>query len=181
MCPIHKKDNVSNHHPVSLTFILCKIFERILKEDLLYYRNETLAISLHQHVFLPSRSSFSNSIVFEEIVTRMTRWILPRHRFRLAKMKSFGLGDIFAQRIEAYFTGLVSRVLVGGGPSVTIPMRGGVPQSSVISALLFLIFVSDLPDALEAMTLQSCSMPLPHNCARNSPEIVFFLRWAWHL
>ncbi len=75
------------------------------------------------------------------------------HRFLLAKMKSFGLGDIVVWWIEAYLSGRVSRVHVGGELSETIPMRSGAAQDSMIDPILFLLFVNDLGDALEALTL----------------------------
>ncbi len=78
---------------------------------------------------------------------------MVNYRFLLAKMKSFGLGDVVVRWIEAYLSGLVSRVHVGGEHSRSIPMHSGVPQGSVIGPLLFLLFVNDLPDALETMTL----------------------------
>ncbi len=68
-------------------------------------------------------------------------------------MKSFGLGDVVMWWIEAYLSGRVSRVQVSGEHSGAIPMRSGVLQGSLIGPLLFLIFVNDLPDALEALAL----------------------------
>ncbi len=50
------------------------------------------------------------------------------HRFLLAKMKSFGLGDVVVRWIETYLSGRVSRVHVGGEHSGAIPMHRGVPQ-----------------------------------------------------
>ncbi len=71
----------------------------------------------------------------------------------MAKMKSFGLGDVVVRWIEAYLSGWVSRVPVGREHSGAIPMHSGVPQDSVIGPLLFLLFVNDLPDVLETLTL----------------------------
>ncbi len=75
------------------------------------------------------------------------------HRFLSAKMESFGLGDVVVRWIEAYLSGQVSRVHVGGEHSGVIPIHSGVPQGSVIGPLLFLLFLIDLPDVLETMTL----------------------------
>ncbi len=75
------------------------------------------------------------------------------HRFLLAKMKSFGLGEVVIRWIEACLSGRVLRVQVGGEHSGAISMHSGVPQFSVICPLLFLLFVNDLPDVLESLTL----------------------------
>ncbi len=67
----------------------------------------------------------------------------------LAKMQSFGVVDVVVWWIEAYFSGRVSRVHVGGEISGSVLMRSGVAQGSAIGSFLFLLFVKDHPDALE--------------------------------
>ncbi len=69
------------------------------------------------------------------------------------KVKYFGLGGGVVRWIEAYLTGRVSRVHVGDELNGTIPMHIVFPQGSVIGPLLFLLFLNDLPHALEALTL----------------------------
>ncbi len=71
-------------------------------------------------------------------------------KFLLAKVQSFGLGDVIVRWIEAYHSGRVSRVHVSGEHSGATSMHSGVPQVSVIGPLLFLLF---LPYFLETMTL----------------------------
>ncbi len=52
ICQVHKKgdpEDVSNYRPVSLTSIICKIVERILKRALLSFLSDTRTISPYQH------------------------------------------------------------------------------------------------------------------------------------
>ncbi len=70
-------------------------------------------------------------MAFEGAVTRMMdeghtvnfdkAFDSANHRFLLAKMKSFGLGDVVVCWIEAYLFGRVSSVHVGGELLRTIP------------------------------------------------------------
>ncbi len=48
------------------------------------------------------------------------------HKFLLLKMTSFGLGDTVVRWIQAYLSGRVSRVHVGGEHSRTIAMHNAV-------------------------------------------------------
>ncbi len=107
-------------------------------------------------------------LAFEEAVTRMmdedhivdviylnfaTTFDSINHRFLLAKTKSFGLGEAVVRWIAAHLSGWASRVHVEEESSGTIPLRSGVPQGSMTGPLLFLFFLNDLLDSLEALTL----------------------------
>ncbi len=68
ICPIFKKgdpEDASNYRPVSLTSVLCKIFEQLLKKALLLFLTETRSLSPSQHGFLPRRSCLPNLILQE--------------------------------------------------------------------------------------------------------------------
>ncbi len=78
-----------------------------------------------------------------------------RNALFMLTVKSFGLGDVVVRWIEAYLSGRVSRVHVGGEHWGAIPMHSGVPQGTMKGPLPFLFFVNDLPDVLETMTLLS--------------------------
>ena len=59
--PIHKKGSVhqpENYRPVSLTCVLCKMFETFLREHIIDY--VSLVITEKQHGFLKGRSCLSN-------------------------------------------------------------------------------------------------------------------------
>ncbi len=52
ICPILKKavpEDVANYCPVSLTSVVCKVFERILKRAILSFLSECNAITGCQH------------------------------------------------------------------------------------------------------------------------------------
>jgi len=53
--PIFKKglsSSVSNYRPISLTSIFCKLYERIIKDQMLFYLSQHKLINRNQHGFL---------------------------------------------------------------------------------------------------------------------------------
>ena len=73
--PIHKKggkDDIKNYRPISLTCLVMKLFERILKEELLLRTSHLL--DSRQHGFLNLKSCSTNMISFTDNV-HLTRCI----------------------------------------------------------------------------------------------------------
>ena len=49
--------SVENYRPISLTSVMCKVFERIVKEQMLGYLCKHTLITRHQHGFLSHHST----------------------------------------------------------------------------------------------------------------------------
>ena len=88
--PIFKKGTkgeAGNYRPVSLTSIPCKIFESILKDNIMTHLQENRLIKDSQHGFMPGRSCSTNLVVFQDKLTKIVdqgksavffTWTLPK-------------------------------------------------------------------------------------------------------
>ncbi len=60
-----------NYRPVSLTSVLCKLFDKLLKKALLLFLTETRSLSTSQHGLLPRRSWLPKLILQEDHITHL--------------------------------------------------------------------------------------------------------------
>ncbi len=92
--------------PISLTSVVCKILETILKKKLQSHLSQLSLLTKRQHGFLPRRSTVANLLSAEETVTR---WLdegntvkivyldfekafdSVNHRLPLTKLKCYGI------------------------------------------------------------------------------------------
>ena len=66
ICPIYKGSGSrflpENYRPVSLTSVVYKAMESIIKDDLIYHQSTEYLLSPFQHGFLPKRATLSASL-----------------------------------------------------------------------------------------------------------------------
>ena len=101
--------------PVSLTSVICKLLERLIKDHMVDFLVRHKLLNSSQHGFLKTRSSLTNTLCFLE---EITKWIdegspvdiiyldfqkafdkLPHQRL-LLKLKAHGIGDGIIDWIE---------------------------------------------------------------------------------
>ena len=169
---IHKKgskDIMGNYRPVSLTSVLCKIFESIIRESVIEHMVRNGIIAEEQHGFVPNRNCMTNlltavedwssmiekGMTFDLIYTDFAKAFdsVPHARL-ITKLKSVGIrGDLLGW-IEAFLTNRTQRVFVDGESSKCTDVISGIPQGSVLGPLLFVIFINDMPQNI----LSECKM-----------------------
>ena len=70
------------------------------------------------------------------------------HGSLLQNLHEFGFGGSVVQWFSSYLMGRYQRVTVVGETSDPLPVSSGIPQCSILGPMLFLSFVTNLPDSV---------------------------------
>ena len=159
------KSEPGNYRPVSLTCILCKILESIVYDAIIQHLIQNKLLSSSQYGFISKRSATlqllkvlqiwcdildENGIIDDINMDFMKAFDQVLHRRLVRKCQSYGItGDILLW-IEAFLKDRRQKVVVNGSSSDWCDVISGVPQGSVIAALLFVIYINDLPENIKS-------------------------------
>ena len=162
------RNKSENYRPVSLTSVICKLLERLIKDHMVEFLVKHQLLNSSQHGFLKARSCLTNMLCFLE---EITKWIdvgspvdiiyldfqkafdkVPHQRL-LLKLKAHGIGDSITDWIEQWLNDRRQRVVVDGEVSNWKTVLSGIPQGSVLGPILFLIYINDLDDSITSNVL----------------------------
>ena len=73
------------------------------------------------------------------------------HEGLIFKLQSYGSTGSLLSLLKDFISEILQRVLLNGQVSMWENILAGVPQGSILSPLLFLIFINDLPINLESV------------------------------
>jgi len=68
------------------------------------------------------------------------------HARLLTNLKSYNISDKLIAWIQDYLCNRIQSIYVNGEFSTWFDVLSGIPQGSILSPLLFLIYINDLPD-----------------------------------
>ena len=159
------KSDPSNYRPISLTCIICKVLESIIYDHIVQHMVNNKLFSKSQYGFISKRAAAlqllnvleiwcnildEDGIIDDINMDFQKAFDTVPHRRLLGKLESYGIQGDTLGWIQAFLTERKQRVMINGHSSEWSDVKSGVPQGSVIAALLFVIYINDLPENIKS-------------------------------
>ena len=150
----------ANYRPISITSVVCKMLERVIKAIIDQHLDFHDLQSRWQHGHKNGRSNISNllesthtwvdylshnipvDVIFLDIKKAFDS--VP-HRRLILKLKQYGITGNVLGWIRDFLTNRMQRVTVHGHNSDWKRVISGVAQGTVLGTILFILYVNDIP------------------------------------
>uniref|UniRef100_A0A2A4K4N4 Reverse transcriptase domain-containing protein n=1 Tax=Heliothis virescens TaxID=7102 RepID=A0A2A4K4N4_HELVI len=170
--PIPKTKNINelkDLRPISILPVLSKVIERVIEKQLTLYVEANNILPQHQSGFRAGHGTatalahVTNDILSESDAGRCSMLVLLdfsrafdclNRELLLAKLTHYGISSDTCKWFRSYLTNRYQQVVTEDDKgnimkSESMLVERGVPQGSIMSPILFIIFTADLPGTLQ--------------------------------